>query len=102
MWAFSGCGEWGLLSACGSWASPCGGFSCRGHRIQGARASAVVACGLRSRTSWAPEHKLSGCGAWAELSHGRWGLPRPAIEPVSPALAGGFFTAEPPGKAVDF
>ena len=26
------------------------------------------------------------------------GLPSPGIELVSPALAGGFFTAEPPGK----
>ena len=25
-------------------------------------------------------------------------LPSPEIEPMSPALAGGFFTAEPPGK----
>jgi len=25
-------------------------------------------------------------------------LPDPVMEPVSPALAGGFFTAEPPGK----
>ena len=25
-------------------------------------------------------------------------LPRPGVEPVSPALAGGFFTTEPPGK----
>ena len=25
-------------------------------------------------------------------------LPEPGIEPVSPALTGGFFTAEPPGK----
>ena len=24
--------------------------------------------------------------------------PRPGIKPMSPALAGGFFTAEPPGK----
>ena len=27
-------------------------------------------------------------------------LPDTEIEPVSPALAGGFFTAEPPGKPV--
>ena len=27
-----------------------------------------------------------------------WNLPRPGIEPVSPALAGRFFTTEPPGK----
>ena len=25
-------------------------------------------------------------------------LPKPGIEPMSPALAGGFFTTEPPGK----
>ena len=25
-------------------------------------------------------------------------LPNPGIEPASPALAGGFFTIEPPGK----
>ena len=28
-------------------------------------------------------------------------LPHPGIEPVSPALAGGFFTTEPPGKPSD-
>jgi len=27
-----------------------------------------------------------------------WDLPRPGMEPMSPALAGGFFTTEPPGK----
>ena len=27
-----------------------------------------------------------------------WDLPRPGIEPVSPQLAGRFFTTEPPGK----
>ena len=28
-----------------------------------------------------------------------WGLPGSGIKPMSPALAGGFFTREPPGKA---
>ena len=28
-------------------------------------------------------------------------LPNPGIEPTSPAWAGGFFTAEPPGKPAD-
>ena len=28
-----------------------------------------------------------------------WDLPRPGIEPVSPALAGGFLTTAPPGKS---
>ena len=27
-----------------------------------------------------------------------WDLPRPGLEPVSPALAGGFLTTAPPGK----
>ena len=27
-----------------------------------------------------------------------WDLPRSGIKPVSPALAGSFFTTEPPGK----
>ena len=28
-----------------------------------------------------------------------WNLPGPGIEPVSPALAGGFLTTAPPGKS---
>ena len=28
-------------------------------------------------------------------------LPKPGIEPVSLAMAGGFFTTEPPGKPLD-
>ena len=28
-----------------------------------------------------------------------WRLPRPGIEPMSPALAGGFLTTRPPGKS---
>ena len=31
-----------------------------------------------------------------------WDLPRSGIEPVSPALAGGFFTTESPGKPLSF
>ena len=31
-----------------------------------------------------------------------WDVLRPGIEPVSPALAGGFFTTEPPGKPQDY
>ena len=34
---------------------------------------------------------------WAELLHSTWDLPRPGTELASPALAGGFFTTEPPG-----
>ena len=31
-----------------------------------------------------------------------WDLPGPGLEPVSPALAGGFLTTAPPGKPPDF
>ena len=41
---------------------------------------------------------LTSCTTWASLLHGMWGPPRPGIEPVSPALAGGFFTTEPSRK----
>ena len=29
-----------------------------------------------------------------------WDLPEPGLEPVSPALAGGFLTTAPPGKSL--
>ena len=39
---------------------------------------------------------------WRGLSFPSPGdLPNPGIEPTSSALAGGFFTAEPPGKPLD-
>ena len=42
--------------------------------------------------------RLSSCGSRAQLPCGMWDLPRPGLEPVSPALAGGFSTTAPPGK----
>ena len=76
----------GATLRCSAWASRCGGFSCCGARTLGARASVVVACGL------------SSCGARAQMLCSVWDLPGPGLEPVSPALAGGFLTTEPPGK----
>ena len=32
--------------------------------------------------------RLSSCGSRAQLLRGVWDLPRPGLEPVSPALAG--------------
>ena len=43
-------------------------------------------------------HRLSNCGSRAQLLHGTWDLPRPGLEPVSPALAGRLSTTAPPGK----
>ena len=42
--------------------------------------------------------RLSNCGSQAQLFCGMWDLPRPGLEPVSPALAGRFSTTAPPGK----
>ena len=42
--------------------------------------------------------RLSNCGSRAQLLRGMWDLPRPGLEPMSPALAGRFSTTAPPGK----
>ena len=42
------------------------------------------------------------CGAWAWLFLAMWDLPGPGIEPMFPALAGGFLTTGPPGKYLPF
>ena len=71
-------------------------------RLLTAAVSIVVDHGLRASGSVgkapALEHRLSSFDAWAQLLRGMWDPPGPGIEPVSPALAGGFFTTEPPGK----
>ena len=46
--------------------------------------------------------RLSSCGSWAQLPRGMWDLPRPGLEPVSPALAGRLSTTAPPGKPCRF
>ena len=50
-------------------------------------------------TSLVVDHRLHSCGAWAWIFPSLWDIRRPGIEPESPALAGGFFPAEPPGKS---
>ena len=54
-------------------------------------ASLVEEHGLQTR-------RLSNCGSRAQLLRGMWDLPRPGLEPVSPALAGRLSTTAPPGK----
>ena len=58
-------------------------------------ASVVAAHGFISSGSGTLEHRLHRCGTWA-LRH--MDLPGSGNEPVSPALAGGLFITEPPGK----
>ena len=63
-WAFSSCGEQGLL-CCSAHAPHCSGFSCCRVWALGAQASVVVARGLSSCDSHALEHRLSSCGTQA-------------------------------------
>ena len=88
------------LRCCARAFSSCGSFSCCGAWAVGARASLAVACGLSSCGSQGLEHRLSSCGAWAQLLCGMWDLPGPGLVPMSPALAGGFLTTAPPGKSL--
>ena len=75
--AFSSCGEWGLLF-----------IAMRGPLT-------VVASLVEHRLQ---TRRLSSCGSRAQVLRGMWDLPRPGLEPVSPALAGRFSTTAPPGK----
>ena len=71
--ASSPCSKRGLPCSCSALASHCRGLSrCRARAL---------------------DHRLR---SW--LLHGMWDLPGLGVEPMSPALAGGFFTTEPPGK----
>ena len=58
---------------------------------------------LTIKASLVAEHRLqtrrlSSCGSRAQSLRGMWDPPGPGLEPVSPALAGGFSTTAPPGK----
>ena len=76
--AFSSCGKWGPLFIAV-------------RRPLTVATSLVVEHRLQTR-------RLSNCGSRAQLLWGMWDLPRPGLEPVSPALAGRFPTTAPPGK----
>ena len=65
---------------------------CAGSGVAGA--GAPSSRGLQASRGRA----LSGDGAWAHLLCGTWGLPGSEMEPVSPALAGGFLTTRQQGS----
>ena len=79
---------------CSPRASPCGGLPCRSAPALGAWALAIAACGV--------ERRFGSCGSWASLLLGLWDLPRPGIQPVSPALVGELLFTLPPGKSATF
>ena len=97
----SGCAEplrllrAGVAPWCWAQASRGAGFSCCGAAAPGERASGSAARGLGTQA-----HKLSRCDAWVQLLYCTGNLPRPGIEPLSPAPAGGFLPTAPPGMSV--
>ena len=60
----------------------------------------ALAIGIRTSAGAAPGSSERAQALWgqAQLLHGPREPPGPGIRPVSPALAGGFFTTEPPRK----
>ena len=79
MRACSSCGKWRLLFV-------------EVHGLLLVEASPIAEHRLQA-------HELSSCGTRAQLPCGTWDLSRPGIEPMSSALAGGFFTTGPVGKS---
>ena len=76
--AFSSCGKWGPLFIAVRGPLTIAAPPIAEHRLQ--------------------TRRLSNCGSRAQLLRGMWDLPRPGLEPVSPALAGRLSTTVPPGK----
>ena len=69
------------------------GFSCCGAR-------AVGHSGFKSCGTWPLGSRAQAQSLWLMglVVCGTWDLPRSGIKPVSPAVAGRFFTTEPVGK----
>ena len=76
--AFSSCSKWGPLFIAVRGPLTIAASPVAEHRLQ--------------------THRLSSCGSRAQSLRGMWDLPRPGLEPVSPALAGRFSTTAPPAK----
>ena len=90
---FSSFREWGLVSSGGGQAS-----LVVKQGLQVMQASVAAICGSVVAAHGVLEHRLKSCGTRAQLFRGLWDFSKSGIEPVSPALAGRFFTTEPPGK----
>ena len=96
------CLRWVFVAARGlSLVATSGGYSslwCTGFLLwwllllqsTGSRPTGFSSCSTRAQQLW---------HTGLVVPHGVRDLPRPGLEPVSPALAGGFLTTVPPGKS---
>ena len=96
-WVFIAAHRLSLVATSGCYTSlQCVGFSLWWLLLlqsTGSRCVGFSSCGLQALAC-----RLSSCGTRAQLLRGMWDLPGPGLQPVSPALAGGFLTTAPPGK----
>ena len=91
VWAFSSCSKQGLLFVV------CEGFSLPWLLLLQSVSSRQSGFGSCS-TQVLELQGFSNHGTWTQVLLGMWDLPRPGIEPVSPALASIISTTGPPGK----
>ena len=74
----------------------------RGPLLIAVRGPYTIAASLvaehRLQTNRLQTRRLGNSGSRAQLLRGMWDLPRPGLEPASPALAGRFSTTAPSGK----
>ena len=80
-----------VVASGGHSSSRCGGHS--SSRCAGLSLSRPLVAEHRLQT-----YRLSNCGSRAEPLLGTWDLPRPGLEPASPAPAGRPPTTAPPGR----
>ena len=99
--AFSSCREWGLLFVAVRGLLTVVTSLVVEHGLQVCGLQQLWHVGFSSCGSRALERRLSSCGTQALLLCGVWDLPRPGLQPMCPALAGGFLTTAPPGKSLD-
>ena len=95
--AFSSCGEWRLLFV-----------AVRGFlwwwllllQSAGFRHAGFSSCGMQAQQLWLVGSRVQAQQLWHTglVAHGMWDLLGRGLEPMSPALAGGFLTTAPPGK----
>ena len=70
----------------------------RGHSSSRCAGLSLLRPLLLRSTSSRRTGRLSSCGSRAQMLHGMWDLPRPGLEPASPALAGRFSTLRHQGS----
>ena len=100
-WVFVAVRRLSLVVASGGYSLlQCAGFSLQWLLLL--RSTGSRREGFSSFGAWALERRLSSCSARAQLLYSMWDLPGSGLEPMSPALAGGFLTTAPPGKPGEY